>query len=33
MANRIRSIHMTFDRQTLSRNTNTKDEAALEWLA
>jgi hypothetical protein len=28
-----RSIHMTFDRQTLSRNTNTKDEAALEWLA
>ncbi len=27
-----RSIHMTFDRETPSRNTNTKDEAVLEWL-
>jgi uncharacterized protein len=27
-----RSIHMTFDRETPSRRTNTKDEAALEWL-
>jgi hypothetical protein len=28
-----RSIHMTFDRETPSRNTNTKDEAVLEWLS
>jgi hypothetical protein len=27
-----RSIHMTFDRETPSRHTNTKDEAVLEWL-
>ncbi len=27
-----RSIHMKFERQTLSRNTNTKAEAPLEWL-
>jgi uncharacterized protein len=27
-----RSIHMNFNRQTPSRNTNTKDEAVLEWL-
>ena len=27
-----RAIHMTFDRATPSRRTNTKDEAALEWL-
>jgi hypothetical protein len=27
-----RSIHMTFDRQTLSRRTNTKEDAVLEWL-
>jgi hypothetical protein len=27
-----RSIHMTFDRATPSRRTNTKDEAVLEWL-
>ncbi|NJL44714.1 MAG: Rho termination protein, partial [Leptolyngbyaceae cyanobacterium SM2_3_12] len=27
-----RSIHMTFDRETPSRQTNTKDEAVLEWL-
>ena len=27
-----RSIHMKFNRETPSRNTNTKDEAALEWL-
>jgi len=27
-----RSIHMTFDRATPSRHTNTKDEAVLEWL-
>lgn len=27
-----RSIHMKFERQTLSRNTNTKAEAQLEWL-
>jgi hypothetical protein len=28
-----RSIHMKFNRETPSRNTNTKDEAVLEWLA
>ena len=28
-----RSIHMNFNRQTPSRNTNTKDEAVLEWLS
>ncbi|PAX53580.1 DUF4912 domain-containing protein [Brunnivagina elsteri] len=28
-----RSIHMKFDRETPSRNTNTKDEAVLEWLS
>jgi hypothetical protein len=27
-----RSIHMSFDRETPSRHTNTKDEAVLEWL-
>lgn len=27
-----RSIHMKFNRETPSRNTNTKDEAVLEWL-
>ncbi|MBE9156309.1 DUF4912 domain-containing protein [Nodosilinea sp. LEGE 06152] len=27
-----RAIHMTFDRATPSRRTNTKDEAVLEWL-
>jgi hypothetical protein len=27
-----RSIHMTFDRATPSRHTNTKEEAVLEWL-
>jgi uncharacterized protein len=27
-----RSIHMTFDRSTLSRNTNTKEEAVAEWF-
>jgi hypothetical protein len=27
-----RSIHMKFNRDTLSRHTNTKDEAVLEWL-
>jgi hypothetical protein len=27
-----RSVHMTFDRATPSRRTNTKDEAVLEWL-
>ncbi len=27
-----RSIHMKFERQTLSRNTNTKAEAPIEWL-
>jgi uncharacterized protein len=27
-----RSIHMNFNRETPSRNTNTKDEAVLEWL-
>jgi hypothetical protein len=27
-----RSIHMKFERETPSRNTNTKDEAVLEWL-
>jgi hypothetical protein len=28
-----RSIHMNFNRATPSRNTNTKEEAVLEWLA
>ena len=28
-----RSIHMDFERKTLSRNTNTKEEAKLEWFA
>ncbi|MFN7515776.1 MAG: DUF4912 domain-containing protein [Dolichospermum sp.] len=28
-----RSIHMKVERETPSRNTNTKDEAVLEWLA
>ncbi|ADI64093.1 DUF4912 domain-containing protein [Trichormus azollae] len=28
-----RSIHMRFERETPSRNTNTKEEAVLEWLA
>jgi len=28
-----RSIHMQFERETPSRNTNTKEEAVLEWLA
>ncbi|WP_088240256.1 DUF4912 domain-containing protein [Calothrix rhizosoleniae] len=28
-----RSIHMNFERETPSRNTNTKDEATLEWLS
>jgi len=28
-----RSVHMTFDRATPSRNTNTKEEAKLEWFA
>jgi len=27
-----RSIHMNFNRETPSRNTNTKEEAVLEWL-
>jgi uncharacterized protein len=27
-----RSIHMKFDRETPSRHTNTKEEAALEWI-
>jgi len=27
-----RTIHMTFDRATLDRRTNTKEEATLEWL-
>jgi hypothetical protein len=27
-----RSIHMKFTRETPSRNTNTKEEAVLEWL-
>lgn len=27
-----RSVHMTFDRTTPSRNTNTKEEAVLEWF-
>jgi uncharacterized protein len=27
-----RSIHMNFERETPSRNTNTKEEAVLEWL-
>ncbi|MBF1990237.1 DUF4912 domain-containing protein [Fischerella thermalis] len=28
-----RSIHMKFNRETPSRNTNTKEEAVLEWLS
>ncbi len=28
-----RSIHMNFERETPSRNTNTKEEATLEWLS
>ncbi len=28
-----RSIHMKFNRETPSRNTNTKDEAVFEWLS
>lgn len=28
----MRSIHMKFNRETPSRNTNTKEEAVLEWL-
>lgn len=28
-----RSIHMTFNRETPDRNTNTKEEAVLEWLS
>ncbi|MEA5581023.1 DUF4912 domain-containing protein [Nodularia harveyana UHCC-0300] len=28
-----RSIHMKFNRETPSRNTNTKDDAVLEWFA
>ncbi|HLO85241.1 MAG TPA: DUF4912 domain-containing protein [Nostocaceae cyanobacterium] len=28
-----RSIHMKFERETPSRNTNTKEEAVLEWLS
>ncbi len=28
-----RSIQMKFNRETPSRNTNTKDEAVLEWFA
>jgi uncharacterized protein len=28
-----RAIHMTFDRQTLERRTNTKEEAVEEWLS
>jgi hypothetical protein len=28
-----RSIHMTFDRETPSRNTNTKEDAVEEWFA
>jgi hypothetical protein len=28
-----RSIHMKFERETPSRNTNTKEDAVLEWLA
>jgi uncharacterized protein len=27
-----RAIHMDFERQTLERRTNTKDEAQLEWM-
>jgi hypothetical protein len=27
-----RSIHMKFTRETPSRNTNTKEEAVVEWL-
>jgi len=29
----MRSIHMKFERETPSRNTNTKEEAILEWFA
>ncbi|MEL6938006.1 MAG: DUF4912 domain-containing protein [Cyanobacteria bacterium J06598_1] len=29
----MRSVHMDFERKTLSRNTNTKEEAKLEWFA
>jgi uncharacterized protein len=29
----MRSIHMKFERETPSRNTNTKEEAVLEWFA
>jgi hypothetical protein len=29
----MRSIHMKFERETPSRNTNTKEEATLEWLS
>jgi hypothetical protein len=28
-----RSVHMKFNRETPSRNTNTKEEAVPEWLA
>ncbi|MCU0538241.1 MAG: hypothetical protein MUD14_30510 [Hydrococcus sp. Prado102] len=28
-----RSIHMNFERETPSRNTNTKEEAVLEWFS
>jgi hypothetical protein len=28
-----RSIHMNFERETPSRNTNTKEDAVLEWLS
>jgi hypothetical protein len=28
-----RSIHMKFNRETPSRNTNTKEEAVLEWIS
>ena len=28
-----RSIHMKFNRDTLSRNTNTKEEAVVEWIS
>lgn len=28
-----RSIHMNFERETPSRNTNTKEDAVLEWMA
>lgn len=29
----MRSVHMKFERETPSRNTNTKEEATLEWLS